>query len=147
MPQYIIATDSLETFVSDSLNFPTQLEIGFDPVDKNNVAYKKYQLNYALYRFLGGFNVRLPKSFVAQAGAVLITNVDNITTNSLTNSKTYTYTFTSTSTNNPVMQALVGMPDQKLLAPGILEIYGSCTDPSGQVVTVFRSTYLTQTPP
>lgn len=95
--------------------------------------------------------MRLPKPFVAQAGAVLITYIDNITTSSLTNSKTYTYTytytFTRTSTNNPAMQALVGMPDQKILALGILEIYGTCTAPSGQVVTVFPSTYLTQTPP
>lgn len=121
MPTYIIATDTLEAYYSDAnpnpalvpdpMKLPLQSEIGFDPKDKNNVAYTKYQKNYALFRFLGGFNVRPPKSFPSQVGDVFTTYIDNITTNSPTNSKTYTLTIASTNATVTNMIAMIGMPD------------------------------------
>lgn len=142
MAKYIVSPAPL-IFYSDS-NIPAERKIGFDPTDMNNVAYQPpYNKPYSMFRGLGGFNVR--PSMPTQAGDILDINIDNTTTNSSANSKNYSYTFSQSA--NPTTVIMVGMPDQRALAPGTLDIYGTITRPSTNTIYVFNSTFLDQVLP
>jgi len=140
MPKYIVSP-KLEIYVSDS-DFKADDKIGFDPKDMNNVAYQPpYNKPYSLYSSLGGFNVRPP--IPTQPGDIFDVNIDNSTTNSPSNSNSYTLTISQTSK----AWIIVGMPNQKLHAPGRLDIYGSVTRASTNTVYVFTTANLDQVLP
>jgi hypothetical protein len=147
MPTYKAYPDDLKLFVSDRTNISAQAQIGFDPQNKSNVAYTAYGLNYALFRWLGGFNVRLPSSLTVQVGGVFTVWIDNLTTGNPANSFTQTITFDASNMGSNVVQIMVGMQDQVALAPGFLDIYGTYTDSVTRIIYVFNSTNITQVLP
>lgn len=142
MPTYITAP-APDIFVSDS-SLKAERKIGFDPTDKNNVAYTLYNKKFDIYRGLGGFNVKPKTSTPPQTGDILTIYIDNITTSLPINSKTYTYTYTQYSAPTVVM---IGMLDQKTLDVGDLEVYGNLFRPSANVIEVFKSAWIEQVKP
>ncbi|WP_409319351.1 hypothetical protein [Pseudomonas sp. KCJK9016] len=144
MPIYRVAP-APDLFVSDT-DIPAEPKIGFEPTNKSNIAYISFSKSYDQYQHLGGFNVKIPKTLSPQLGDKVEIFIDNTTTNNATNSKTYSYTVTSLNPSRPLV-AMVGVPDQKALGVGKLEIYGNLISANGNIIDVFTSAYIEQVLP
>ncbi|MBN3862229.1 hypothetical protein HCU66_08320 [Pseudomonas frederiksbergensis] len=143
MPSYKVVP-ALSIFYSDS-NFPAEKEIGLDPKDPNNVAYKKYNKPFAQYQFLGGCNLKISKnSIVIQSGDQLDYYGDNLTAGNTAASFQYAHTFQSYGAGvSQEHLIMVGMPALNMLGLGLIEFYGSLTSTSTNTVYVFSSSFIT----